>query len=98
MVKIHQLKREIKDTLHNALSTLFKLHFNIYLVYQGFLGGSAVKIPPNAGDAGLIPGLGRSHGEGNGSPLQYSCLGNNMDSGAWRAIVHGVTKELDKTA
>ena len=65
MVKIHQLKREIKDTLHNALSTLFKLHFNIYLVYQGFLGGSAVKIPPNAGDAGLIPGLGSQRYQGN---------------------------------
>ena len=97
MVKIHQLKREIKDTLHNALSTLFKLHFNIYLVYQGFLGGSAVKIPPNAGDAGLIPGLGRSHGEGNGSPLQYSCLGNPMDRGTRRATVHGVSKESDTT-
>ena len=85
MVKIHQLKREIKDTLHNALAILFKLHFNIYLVYQGFLGGSAVKIPPNAGDAGFIPGLGRSPREGNGSPLQYSCLGNPMDRGAWQA-------------
>ena len=39
----------------------------------------------NAGDLGLIPGLGRSPGEGNGNPLQYSCLGNSMDRGAWRA-------------
>ena len=39
----------------------------------------------NAGDVGLIPGLGRSCGEGNGNPLQYSCLGNPMDRGAWRA-------------
>jgi len=43
----------------------------------------------DAGDAGLIPGLGRSPGEGNGSPLQYSCLENSMDGGAWRATVDG---------
>ena len=46
----------------------------------------------NAGDPGSIPGLGRSPGEGNGNPLQYSCLENLMDRGAWRATVHGVTK------
>ena len=46
----------------------------------------------NAGDPGLIPGLGRSPGKGNGNPLQYSCLENPMDRGAWRAIVHGVAK------
>ena len=46
----------------------------------------------NAGDVGSIPGLGRSPGGGNGNPLQYSCLGNPMDTGAWWATVHGVTK------
>ena len=46
----------------------------------------------NAGDAGLIPGSGRSPGEGNGNLLQYSCLENPMDRGAWWAIVHGVAK------
>ena len=46
----------------------------------------------DAGDAGLIPGLGTPPGEGNDSPLQYSCLRNPMDRGAWRATVHGVTK------
>ena len=46
----------------------------------------------NAGDLGLISGLGRSLGEGNGTPLQYSCLDNPMDGGAWQAIVHGVIK------
>ena len=52
-----------------------------------------VKNPPaNAGDAGSIPGLGRSPGEGNDSPLQYPCLGNPMDRGAWWATVHGVAK------
>ena len=53
---------------------------------MGFLGGSVVKnLPANARDAGLIPGLGRFPGEENGNPLQYSCLKNPMDSGAWWA-------------
>ena len=46
----------------------------------------------NAGDSGLIPGLGRSPGGGNGNPLQYSYLGNQMDRGAWWTIVHGIAK------
>ena len=63
---------------------------------DGFPGGSLVKNPPaNAGrarDAGLILGLGRPPGEGNGSSHQYSCLGNPMDRGALWATVHGVAK------
>ena len=52
-----------------------------------------VKNPPaNAGDVGLIPGLGSSLGEGNGTPLQYSCLENPIDKGAWKAIVRGIAK------
>ena len=47
----------------------------------------------DAGDTGLIPGLGRSPGEGNGNPLQYSGLGSPMNRGTWQAIVHGVAKE-----
>ena len=46
----------------------------------------------NAGDMGLIPGSGRSPGEGNGNPLQYSCLENSMDRGSWQATVYGVAK------
>ena len=54
-------------------------------------GGSAVKNPPaNAEDTGSIPGSGRSPGEGNGNPLQYSYLGNPMDGGDWWATVHGI--------
>ena len=54
-----------------------------------------VKNPPaSAGGAGLMPGWGRSPGGGNGYPLQYSCLGNPMDKGAWQAAVHGVAKSL----
>ena len=59
----------------------------------GFPGGSVVtNLPANAGDVSLIPGLGRSPGEENGNPLQYSCPGEPMDRGAWRATVHGVTR------
>ena len=60
---------------------------------MGFPGGSEVKASVcNVGDPGSIPGLGRSPGEGNGNPLQDSCLENPMDRGAWWATVHGVTK------
>ena len=59
----------------------------------GFPGGSDGKQSAcNAGDLGSIPRWGRSPGEGNGYPLQYSCLENSMDRGAWWAIVHGVAK------
>ena len=65
---------------------------------MGFPRDAAVKnLPANAGNRGLIPGLGRSPGEGYGNPLQYSCLENSMDRGAWRAPVHEVTKESDTT-
>ena len=59
----------------------------------GFPSGSVVKNPPaNTGDLGSIPGSGRSPGERNGYPLQYSCLENSMDRGTWQATVHGVTR------
>ena len=57
---------------------------------MSFPGGSVVKnLPANAVDEGSIPGSGRSPGEGNGNPLQYSCLENPMDGGAWWATVRG---------
>ena len=49
----------------------------------------------DVGNVSSVPGSGRSPGEGNGNPLQCSCLGNPMDRGAWQATVHGITKELD---
>ena len=65
----------------------------IYNFRLGEIGISEVKASAsNAGDPGSIPGSGRSPGEGNGNPLQYSCLENPMDRGAWRATVHGVAK------
>ena len=60
---------------------------------MGFPGGSVVKnLLANAEDIGSIPDPGRSPREGKGNPLQYSCLGNPMDRGAWQATVHGVSK------
>ena len=68
-----------------------------YFKQQTFLVAQMVKASAyNAGDPGSIPGLGRSTGEGNGNPLQYSCLENPMDRGAWQAIVHGVAKSLTR--
>ena len=72
-------------------------HNNIFKIVsydmQGFPGDSVVKnLLANAGNAGLIPGLGRSPGEGNGNPLQHSCLENPRDRGAWWATVHGAAK------
>ena len=70
-------------------ATLARLVF----ISRGFPGGSAVKNPPaNARDSGSVSGSGRSPEEGYGNPLQYSCLGNHMDRGAWRATVYGVAK------
>ena len=54
-------------------------------------------LPANSGDAVSIPGSGRSLGEGNGYPLQYSCLDNSMDRGGWWAIVHGIATKSDMT-
>ena len=63
-----------------------------------YIRASVVKnSPDNAGDMGSVPGSGRSPGEGNANPLQYSCLENPMDRGAWQATVYWVTKESDTT-
>ena len=69
------------------------MDFKNYSYTQGFPGGSdGMKSAYNAGDLGLIPGLGRAPGEGSGNPLQYSCLENLMDRGVWQATVHRVAK------
>ena len=66
------------------------IHLYIYVYVQGFPGGTEVKASAcNVGELGSILGSGRSPGEGNGNPLQYSCLENPMDGGAWWATVHG---------
>ena len=69
-----------------------------YMQFKGFPDGLLVKNPPaNSRDTGSIPGSGRFPREGNGKPLQYSCLENPMNRGAWLAMFHGFTKELDMT-
>ena len=77
-----------KPTNHSLFFTILGLHHML-----GLPSGSAVKNPTcNEGDKDSIPGMGRSPGEGNGNPLQHSCLGNPMDRGAWQDTVHGVKK------
>ena len=86
----------------NILKTieLYPLNRGRVWYVRGSPGSAVVKNPPvNAGDTrdeGLIPGSGRSPAKGNGNPLQYPCLKNSMDRGAWWATVHGVT-ESDTT-
>ena len=63
----------------------------------GLPGGSVVNLPASAGDASLVPELGRYLGEGNGKSPQHSCLGNSTYRGAWVTAVHGITKEVDTT-
>ena len=79
---------------HKELDTNEAIQQTLYKkTLYNFPGGSDDKTSAyNAGDPGLIPGLGRSSGEGNGNPLQYSCLENPMDGGALQATVHGVAK------
>ena len=68
------------------------------ILASGFSGGSDAKESAcNVEDLSSIPGLGRCPGEGNGYPLQYSCLENSMDRGVWQATVHGVPKSQDTT-
>ena len=78
----------IKKVKHRRIDA-----FELWCWRRFFPGGSDGKASArNAGDTGSIPGLGRSPGEGNGNPLQYCCLENSMDGGAWWATVHGVAK------
>ena len=92
VMRCYQSTKKEEKEAENALKDITAETFaNLFSVP----GGSDSKVSAcNLGDPGLMPGLGRS-GEGNGNPLQYSCLENSMDRGAWRATVHGVTKEHD---
>ena len=93
---------EISACSANVSATInakgFSPSFDSLYEFLDFPGGSVVKnMPANAGDSSLSPGSGRCPGEGNDSPLQYSCLENPMHRGAWWAVVHRVTKESDMT-
>ena len=97
-----KVKSLVKCLLNDSINFLnWYLHFYFYLfrvsmdspIFWGFSSSSVVKnVRCNAGDLGLIPVLGRSPRGGHGNPLQYSCLENSKDRGAWWATVHGVTK------
>ena len=76
---------------------LNKIRFNNYHIPGGSVGKESTCKVGATGDAGSILGWGRSPGEGNDNPLQYSCLENSIDSGAWWATVHWVAKESDTT-
>ena len=79
-----------------TLWSLFKINYQFVM---GFPCSSVGKNPPaSAGNVGSFPGSGISAGEGNGNPLQYSCLGNPRDRGAWWTTVHGVTKSWTQTS
>ena len=71
------------------LTSFFSLTTDISFIS---IGSDSKASAYNAGDLGSVPGSGRSPGEGNGNPLQYSCLENPMDGGSWQAAVHGVTR------
>ena len=76
-----------------GLSDSVQSHLHLPIsAWASLPGGSVVKNLPANGDTSLFLGMGRSPGVGNGNPLQYSCLENSMDKGAWQAIVHSVTK------
>ena len=84
---------EVRPWVWNQAIFLQGLGLQYFISSVGFPGGSDGKVSAcNAGDPGSIPGGGRSPGEGNGTPLQYSCLENPMDGGAWKAAVHGVAQ------
>ena len=88
---------QISVHIHKVLAYKVLVILNMFIkAHKGFPVGSVVKNPPASkgatGDVGLIPGLGRFPGGGNGNPLWYSCLENPMDRGAWWATVHRVLK------
>ena len=79
--------------MHEHMATPLFQAKNYYFINKRFPGDSEVKASAcNEGDLGSVPGSGRSLGEGNGNPLQYSCLENLMDKRVWRATVYGVIK------
>ena len=89
--------RYVYTCAHVYTTNFVCMYTNMYACVNSFPGGSEVKnLLCDTGDSGSIPGSGRSLGEGNGNLVQYSCLENPMDRGAWRATVHGVAKSCTR--
>ena len=87
------LAHQAPPSLGFSRQEFYNSHFYSSLIHDFFLSGSVVMNPPTNQEMQVpSPGLGRSPGEGNHNPLQFSCLGNPMDRGAWWVIVHGVAK------
>ena len=84
----HKLRNQLHEDLHAPPQNWCHLH----LLWASLVAQRLKPSACNAGDLGSIPGSGRSPGNGNGTPLQYSCLENPMDGGAWWATVHGLAK------
>ena len=92
-----KIRHSSKPCICRLYETNSILNSLVLIIIQGFPGGSDGKTSAcNAGDPGSIPGSGKSPGEGNGNSLQYSCLENSMDGGAWQATVLGVTKSQSR--
>ena len=97
MVRCQQFHIGGSYTLHNIILPLETFHMILLVCFKAFLVAQVVKNPPAMRETGFNLGLGRSPGEGNDKPLQYSRLGNPKDRGAWQATVHGAAKELNTT-
>ena len=82
----------VRGEVDYALDALWAVLLQMLALPRWLNGKESACIAGDTGNTGLISGLGRSPGEGNGHPLQYSCLENPMDRGAWRATAHGVAK------
>ena len=93
VISLHVYKKEKQKIIFHFKWVVFFLKITYTIKLLGFPGSSVSKESAcNAGDLGLIPGWGRSSGEENGNPLQYSCLENSVDRGAWQATAHRVTQ------
>ena len=91
--KFRDLQKQVRTRAFSSVMRQNRILVKRYLYCLNFPGGSGSKASVyNVGDPGLSPGQGRSAGEGNGNPLQYYCLENHMDRGAWQATVYGVVK------
>ena len=87
----------MQSILNGAEKNIFKMKYGSNGLPRWSSGKESTCNEGDRGDGGSIPGSGRSPGEENGNPFPYSCLGNSMERGAWRALVYGVAKELHMT-